>query len=318
MLSFFDFFLLLFSLSSTLAIIVPLTGVLVRFRANYNPKGLQLDAEGGATPYTGPVVKTYFGMFQRVYQIEGVNGLYKGVMPTLLSTSVVTLTLLFVMDSRPTHGTYHAPNAGIFGTLFYSIFMMLIALPTAIITYRAITTPHKLPYFNPTKSLRALLTATERRRPWIIFLTPGLLAAEVSHIALVVLVLTPLRRLLLPALPADNSLPEISTFKIVIYVLVVAAFTVVLTPLEVVATRLAIQRNHSPADYDNLSQDPDGTDGDDFAGAEEDVIGLRNEEDPYLGLVDCIQRVVQEEGWQALYRAWWLTFLGTLGSGLSY
>lgn len=58
------------SLGISLAIIVPLTGALVRFRANYNPKGLQLDAEGGVQPHTGPVVSTFFGMLTRVYRIE--------------------------------------------------------------------------------------------------------------------------------------------------------------------------------------------------------------------------------------------------------
>lgn len=54
----------------SLAIFVPLTGVLVRFRANYNPKGLQLDSEGGAAPHTGPVVNSYIQMFLRTYQLE--------------------------------------------------------------------------------------------------------------------------------------------------------------------------------------------------------------------------------------------------------
>lgn len=62
--------ILLFAMAITLAIFVPLTGVLVRFRANYNPKGLQLDSEGGATPYTGPIVNSYFGMMIRVYRLE--------------------------------------------------------------------------------------------------------------------------------------------------------------------------------------------------------------------------------------------------------
>jgi hypothetical protein len=88
---------LLLSLALSLAIVVPLTGGLVRFRANYNPKGLQLDAEGGAQPHTGPVVSTFFGMLKRVYRIEvsvirfqyfwsklppllqGWAGLYKGL-----------------------------------------------------------------------------------------------------------------------------------------------------------------------------------------------------------------------------------------------
>lgn len=54
----------------SLAIVVPLTGVLVRFRANYNPKALHLDSEGGATPHTGPVVNSYIQMFARVQRIE--------------------------------------------------------------------------------------------------------------------------------------------------------------------------------------------------------------------------------------------------------
>lgn len=35
---------------------VPLGGALIRFRANYTPRGLQLDAEGQAQPHTGPVI----------------------------------------------------------------------------------------------------------------------------------------------------------------------------------------------------------------------------------------------------------------------
>lgn len=58
------------SLAVSLLIIVPLTGILVRFRANYNPKGLRLDSEGVVQPpHTGPVV-SFLGMFLRVYRIE--------------------------------------------------------------------------------------------------------------------------------------------------------------------------------------------------------------------------------------------------------
>ena len=64
------FLSLLLALAISLGILVPFTGVLVRFRANYNPKGLQLDSEGGAVPHTGPVVRSYFRMMARVYRIE--------------------------------------------------------------------------------------------------------------------------------------------------------------------------------------------------------------------------------------------------------
>jgi hypothetical protein len=65
-----DTILLFLSLGISLLIVVPLTGVLVRFRANYNPKALQLDAEGGAVPHTGPVVDSYFVMMARVWRLE--------------------------------------------------------------------------------------------------------------------------------------------------------------------------------------------------------------------------------------------------------
>lgn len=61
---------LFLALIVSLVVFVPLTGVLVRFRANYNPKGLQLDSDGGAVPYTGPVLHSYFGMMVRVYRLE--------------------------------------------------------------------------------------------------------------------------------------------------------------------------------------------------------------------------------------------------------
>ncbi|KAF9475764.1 mitochondrial carrier [Pholiota conissans] len=302
----------------SLAIIVPLTGVLVRFRANYNPKSLQLDSEGGAAAHTGPIVNSYFQMFGRVYRIEGLLGLYKGLMPTAISTLIVSIIILLVVDTeQPRHGKYRAPETGVVGTLFYSFAMMIISLPTSILTYRAITTPHKLGYFDLMGSLRILLTPTERRRPWILYFTPGLMAAEMSHIAVIVLILGPLRRLLLPSMSRPVVSPsDISLWKLVIYLIVFCTTISVLTPLEVIATRLAIQRNHASAEYNSVAQEVDG-DGEDtveYSGAEEDVIGLRNERDPYLGLVDCAKRIVDEEGLTALYRAWWITLLGGLGS----
>ena len=66
------FVIISFSISLVLALLiaVPLAGTLVRFRANYNPKGLQLDGEGGVQPHTGPIVKSYFAMLFRVKRLE--------------------------------------------------------------------------------------------------------------------------------------------------------------------------------------------------------------------------------------------------------
>ncbi|KAH9485435.1 hypothetical protein JR316_0002343 [Psilocybe cubensis] len=313
-----DALTLLLASAITLAIFVPLTGVLVRFRANYNPKGLQLDSEGGAAPHTGPVVHSYIGMMSRVYRLEGWAGLYKGLVPTALSTFAVSLVILFAMDTQgPRHGKYRAPETGILGTLFYSLLMLVISLPTSIITYRSITTPHKLSYFNAVGALRVLLTPTERRRPWIIYLTPGLMAAESLHVCIIVLFLGPMRRMLLPGLSERGViLGNISLVRLVIYLIIFCGTVLALTPLEVIATRLAIQRNHASAEYNSVSQEVDGDAEDtvEYSGTDEDVIGLRHEGDPYLGLVDCAKRIIDEEGWMTLYRAWWITMLGGLGS----
>ncbi|KAG6819579.1 hypothetical protein H0H93_010505 [Arthromyces matolae] len=322
MMQLLDLLLLLPTLVLSLAIVVPLTGVLIRFRANYNPKALRLDAEGGAQAHTGPVIHSYFGMMSRVYRLEGWPGLYKGFMPTLLSTLVVSIFILTFLDTpRERHGAYRAPETGILGTLIYSVLMMLISLPTAILTYRSITTPHKLSYFRLMQSLRVLLTPTERRRPWILYFTPGLLAAEVLHIAVVVLGLGPLRRLLVPELSAksERTFGDISILKLSIYLIIVALSTFILTPLEVIATRLAIQRNHASAEYNSVSQEVEGDveEPTEFSGTDEDVIGLRHEADPYLGLVDCGKRIIEEEGWMSLYRAWWVTLLGGIGSAFA-
>lgn len=65
-----------FSIFLSSLIAVPLIGTLVRFRANYTPKGLQLDQEGGAEAHVGPVVTSYFAMLLRVKRIEVNRGLY--------------------------------------------------------------------------------------------------------------------------------------------------------------------------------------------------------------------------------------------------
>ncbi|KAI0930416.1 hypothetical protein AcW1_009117 [Taiwanofungus camphoratus] len=314
--------LLSLSIVISLLITVPLTGALVRLRANYNPKGLQLDPEGNFQPHTGPVVTTFFGMLKRVKRIEGWAGLYKGMMPTLMGSVVLTVFAVTVLDAtNPTYqGRVNPPAAGVLGTLAFSLFSMLVSLPVAIITYRSITTPYRLPYARPIYSLRILLTPTERRRPWILYMTPGLLLAEVLHVGFTALVLRFVRSLLLPAPNSGDY--SLSTVKFGVYIAIEILSTAFLCPLEVVATKLAIQRNHAAPEYNSVEQEAeddilDGEGYAEYSGVEEDVIGLRHEKDPYLGLVDCAKRVIDEEGWKALYRAWWITMLGGIASAFA-
>lgn len=130
---------------------------------------------------------------------------------------------------------------------------------------------------QPMYSLRVLLTPTERRQPWKLYLTPGLLAAQTLHIAYSVVGLRLIRNILIPGYVngLDAGVKDVSGFWLGIYFLVVIASAGILAPLEVMATRLAIQRNHSSAQYNSVSQEEEGDAeiGAEFAGVEEDVIG---------------------------------------------
>lgn len=159
------------------------------------------------------------------------------------------------------------------------------------------------------------------------------------HIAVVILLLSPLHRLLLPAVVKPELDPtDISLWKAAVYFIIVALATTVLAPLEVIATRLAIQRNHASSEYNSVAQEieGDGEEAVEYSGADEDVIGydiasptlpdvnltfpflsLRHEGDPYTGLVDCAKRIIDEEGVTTLYRAWWVTLLGGLASAFT-
>jgi transmembrane carrier protein len=196
---------------------------------------------------------------------------------------------------------------------------------------RSITTPYQLPYLSPFHSLRVLLTPTELRKPWVLYLTPGLLAAELLHICYVVIALRALRHILLPSLSqTDDTLPhDLSPRSLIVYLATSLFSTAILCPLEVISTRLAVQRNHESAEFNSVAQEEvgDAEDLPEYSPAE-DVIGydlffpitpphllinelsrLRNDKDPYLGLVDCAKRMIDEEGLGALYRGWWLTML---------
>lgn len=140
----------------------------------------------------------------------------------------------------------------------------------------SITTPYRLPFLSPLLSVRILLTPTERRRPWVLYLTPGLMAAQIIHIGYAVLVVGNVRRLILPDLP-ETRIPKAKDFtplRITLFLLLLIISTAILTPLEVMSTRLAIQRNHSSAEYNSVAQeeDEDGEPCADYGGAE-DVIG---------------------------------------------
>lgn len=140
----------------------------------------------------------------------------------------------------------------------------------------AITTPYKLPWLNGIYSLRVLLSPTERRRPWILFLTPGLLVSEVVRILYVVLFMHPFRVLILPStLDEELGSPHqpLTFARFSIYLGLAIISTVIMCPLEVISTRLSLQRNNLSQGYTSEAQEEDVYDNAEYAAAEEDVIG---------------------------------------------
>lgn len=122
----------------------------------------------------------------------------------------------------------------------------------------AITTPHKLPWFAPLRSLQTLLTPTEFHKPWKIYLAPGLIPARMIHVLWLAVVQRTVRGLLLPGLdplhgsgsgndkPAGeksyNPLSNVDTFALIAYIIfVVLSAMFIITPLEVMTTRLTVQ-----------------------------------------------------------------------------
>lgn len=182
----------------------------------------------------------------------------------------------------------------------------------------AITTPHKLPWFAPKQSLQILLTPSEIHQPWTLYLAPGLMAARTLHVVWLTFVQRGVRYILLPSLsilPTDGSdggLENIPPIRFGLYLIFIIASMFILVPLEVITVRLSVQRNHSgTGGFGAVPQDEDLPELE-YAGRDEDVIALRPEDNPYTGFVHCAKSIVQEEGPEALMRAWWVTLIVSL------
>ncbi|KAF9468021.1 hypothetical protein BDZ94DRAFT_1318136 [Collybia nuda] len=310
-------------------IFVPFIGILVRYRVAYHPTppitsadtepALNTDGEGAPNSLTRnepPVVEpipTYRGLWRKVKEMEGWNGLFKGFLPTLLWNIILPFfwfrlngTKIYMSPSPTTlDRSFHS-------ALFYNAFFCI----GLIFVYRSIMTTHKLRFTstNVSAALNALFTDYERKKPWVLWLIPGLVPALIINITLQVFVFIRLRRLIShEILPSEPMSLAYSTG-------VCLFSTIILAPLDVVVTRLAIQHNHGPptAVAASVFLDVEAQDlekkGSETAKLETEtdqvtpVVQLRKE--PYLGLYDCIKKIIHEEGWQALYRGWWVTALG--------
>ncbi|KAF5334129.1 hypothetical protein D9758_018617 [Tetrapyrgos nigripes] len=105
-------------------------------------------------------------MFRRVYKLEGMAGLYKGFMPTLFTGFVVFILVFLTWLVSPVRSTAF--------NLIFTLLSFIVSLPLSVIINRAICTPYRLPSWEPRTTLCVLLTPTERRSFWKLYLNPGL------------------------------------------------------------------------------------------------------------------------------------------------
>lgn len=257
----------------------------------------------------GPKLYGVFDTLQRVKHLEGFSGFYKGVffaaaqMIALAFCSVIFVGTHMVRDTK---GTISFPKEAGLGMAFFALAMTIISLPLEILTNRAIITPYRLPMSVP-KSLEILLSVHERSRPWMLYFTPGLLAA----IALQTLSVAVVGGLWRGMLMADGNIVTVAMWRVALVVIFQLLSTLWLCPIQVIITKLSVQPNLGG---EISVEDPEGDvpEGLRFAGQGEDVVGLRPTTEPYLGFVDAVRKIKEEEGWPTLYRAWWFTALMSL------
>ena len=85
----------------SLGILVPFIGIVVRYRANYNPRALNLGEEEARV---APRISSLFAMFLRTRRIEGWQGLWKGfsayfVIPQLRSQLIIEISTVCFLCS---------------------------------------------------------------------------------------------------------------------------------------------------------------------------------------------------------------------------
>ncbi|KAK7008201.1 hypothetical protein R3P38DRAFT_1606953 [Favolaschia claudopus] len=353
------------SMLITLAIVMPFAGALVRFRANYTPRTgavrLTRDegedehaaSDGGARDVDSVVDATfgYFGMFARVWRLERWAGLYKGSVPTLISTLIafvviLPVAILFGRPRSPYSTEIPSPSSSnslshflakaapppphillpqIWLHYLAGIIAALLLIPLQILINRAITTPYILPLRRGSTrtALRTLLSPAERAKPLRLYLTPGVAFGVLCE------------SLIAPALfllrAATRALP--GGFHLAGAIPSVLLGVLLGTPLAVAVVRLTLQRR-AGAGAESGEGEREGLLGE-SAGGEGEAQGLQrytplggesvlevrgdaavtvltgeNGGEEYTGLVDCLRKVVREEGWGVLARAWWVQLFG--------
>lgn len=294
-------------------LVFPLKGALIRCRANFTPKAQPVsELPSVDVVQRGSQPRSLLGMLKRVNAEEGIDGLYKGILPTL------GFILFWEQISTPSVvvvGFFHFGLGEIYASTLLIVaiayFVKIIATVIEVVfVNRAVTSRENLPSLSLGRALDVLLSPAERRHPYRIFMIPGLLAACTSW-ALYIVGTIMTRNLLFVKVKLflehfgnwEDMKPYIPLLVVAI-VLSVVLNALVLTPLEVMIVRLSIQTNSTQVTL--LLDTPPDEDEQDYSVK---PVRLRTCEE-YTGLINCMRLIIQEEGWGALYRGWWWTAFG--------
>lgn len=289
-------------------LLFPLKGALIRQRANFTPKIQSIpelplvdDAQHASRP------RSLLGMLQRVNAEEGIDGLYKGILPTLgfmVFWEQISIPSIVVVGYLH-FGMYDQSTVLIIAIA--SLIKIIATVIEAVFVNRAVTTQEDIHSFSLRRALDALLSPTERRHPYRIFFIPGLLATCTLWVLYIVCTIGARHFLFVKQFPEDfgnweDMRPHIPLLVgAVIFSLALNAL--VLTPLEVMMVRLSIQAKATQVTL-LLDTPPVEAVG---------LVRLRTDKDEYTGFISCARLIIQEEGWGALYRGWWWTaFRGIL------
>jgi len=273
--------------------------------------------------------QSFFEMVRRVWTHERWNGLYKGL-PLLLASQALSGWLscrdVDLADVLMTEQTKISWGVGL--SFFINIFGRLAWLiPQTILLTRLIVSPETIPFpfFKP----RSLMTPTELAfadgHGWIAMFVPGLgqiltpvLTGIFTFWQLAFLLTGVFRRyLLLYIFPRTDNV--FLSLGVVFFALVGGALldTVLLTPLEVAACRLAVRADPFFAKdivgkaLEDHPETRDALERLENEAASRAYVRLRQTQYDYLRLRH-FSTIISEEGWGALYTGWWWTFWRSL------
>ncbi|KZV91096.1 hypothetical protein EXIGLDRAFT_719718 [Exidia glandulosa HHB12029] len=302
---------------------VALSGVLTRYRAHYAPIRQPLDIEA-KVPTTAPVT-SYLDVLLRVRRAEGYRGLLRGAVPTTFVTLVWRILPYFLPWHEVQHLFWHALPDGELGTLCAQLTWLAISIPLLVIVNREVTGPYLLNWKAPRTAFASLFSQSERSRPWTLLWTASpLVVAEIIRLSFVHAsdsaclfveqyaneymrgdpVLKEHLERGLERGPLTLPLALIIAQSMAVVAVIKGLTAILVCPLEVAVVRLSCQRPGSVSEVDPEEQAHKEAISE---GTPEPVIRVRDTS--YNGLWDCLSTVRREEGWSALYRAFWVTLL---------